>query len=201
MNASTVEKLREKYLATDYSGVIEAVEELSDKFKPDEILSDDDAEISALLSFSYFNTGDFENTLFYAVRLINYMILKRQYDAGRDLFENSVMIAVDSLLHKRREVKAYFFIKKIVDYIEKDGSVGREVMQRFESIRNNIAEKLGNSIRYLVLIFGFILIAVQKYFHFLSAGSSLVVSAIFVFLVLIGWRWNYILIRSIRKAL
>ena len=45
--------------------------------------------------------------LFYAIRLVNYMILNRQYDTGRGLFENSVMIVVDSIAEKpaRRKSK------------------------------------------------------------------------------------------------
>ena len=109
MNAPTVNEMREKYLAADYSGVIESLEGLSDKFRPDEILNDDDLEILVLASFSYFNTDDYENTLFYGVRLVNYMISNRRYDDSRDLFENSVMIVVESLLLKKRETKAYFF--------------------------------------------------------------------------------------------
>ncbi|SHG62996.1 hypothetical protein SAMN04488109_1149 [Chryseolinea serpens] len=201
MNASTVNEMRGKYLAADYSGVIQGIEDLSDKFKSDEILNDDDLEILALASFSYFNTDDYENTLFYAVRLVKYVISNRRYDDSRNLFENSVMIVVDSLLHKKREIKAYFFLRKTVRYVHKDGEVGRRVMQHFDSIRNNIAERLGNMSRYLVLILGFILVALQKYFHFLSPKGNLLMSAILVFLVLFGWKWNYLLIRIIRKAL
>lgn len=164
----------------DYPGIKKHIESSGDRH--DSISSESDAELLTLLAFTYHNLGEHRLALKYARLVVGHLKAAGQVVEARDLFENLMLVSIDSLVSLGRPFRAFVFCRMAKRQVvnEREELAGRSKYIR-ECIAELASSRINNSIYVVVVIISVtqILLGLFTYTTFVWITSVLLALSVY----------------------
>lgn len=151
--------LAELFKDKNYANVVAYLEK-DFELKFDEIDNDDQAELTAISAFSYFNIRKYDTSLGYALKLVKYIEKENDVQKARELYENLVLIIIDSYYVLGKKFKAYFFFKSKMSNIRTEEA---ELKKRFEKIAKDLSILSVRILTYSLILIGVVIVALHSF--------------------------------------
>lgn len=160
----------------NYADVVAYIEKDPD-LKSEEINNDHQAEFTAIGAFSYFNIRKYDTSLGYALKLIKYIEKADDVQEARELYENLVLIIIDSYYFLGKKFKAYFFLKLKMPNIKTEEA---ELKKRIDKIARDLSILSVRILTYSLILIGVVIVALHSFF---GLFGGVVYMSVLVFLI------------------
>jgi hypothetical protein len=172
----------------NYANVVAYVERDSE-LKFDEINNDDQAEFTAISAFSYFNIRRYDTSLGYALKLVKYIEKENDVQKAHELYENLVLIIIDSYYFLGKKFKAYFFLKSKMSNIKTEET---ELKKRLDKIAKDFSILSVRILTFSLILIGVVIVALHSFFDLFGGVaymSVLVFLACFLAVIELRYGW------------
>lgn len=170
----------------NYADVVASIEK-DPGLKFDEINNDDQAELAAISAFSYFNIRKYDTSLGYALKLVKYIEKENDVHEARELYENLVLIIIDSYYVLGKKFKAYFFLKSKMSNIKTEET---ELKRRLDKVATDLSILSVRILNYSVILTGVVIVALHSFFD-LFGGVAYMSMLVFLICLLTGFELRY----------